>query len=122
MKASTRTRTGFAALAFTAALVAAVPTAGYAQREPGTPAAAAKASHPGPIVLRRDGSKAVPFVRSASPSPSVAVPSAAAPDGFDWGDAAIGAAGAMVVALLASGALVLTKRRRHAGVRPTVAA
>ena len=59
------------------------------------------------LVLRRDGSRAEPFV--AQVGPPAAVP---AGDGFDWGDAAIGAAGAYALILLASGAVVLIRRRR----------
>ena len=47
-------------------------------------------------VLRRDGSKAVPFV--ADLEPDIA---AAAGEGFDWGDAAIGAGLGATIALLA---------------------
>jgi hypothetical protein len=54
-------------------------------------------------VLRRDPSKAVPF-ESGRPTPSE--------DGFHWGDALIGAAGGYALIVLASGALVLIRRRR----------
>jgi hypothetical protein len=41
-------------------------------------------------------------------------PAPAAPqDGFDWGDAAIGAAGALALGLLATGAIVAVRRRSH---------
>ena len=61
----------------------------------------------GAPVLRRNGSVAEPFLAQVGP---LAAPPAA--DGFDWGDAAIGAAGAYVLILLASGAVVLIRRRR----------
>ncbi|MGH2960972.1 MAG: hypothetical protein ACRDL3_02085, partial [Solirubrobacterales bacterium] len=52
------------------------------------------------LTLRRDGSKAVPFVADLDPEP------AAAGDGFDWSDAAIGAGlGAAAVALAVAGAV-----------------
>lgn len=57
-------------------------------------------------VLRRDGSTAVPFAAEAGPQ------TASADEGFDWGDAIIGAGSAYGVILLASGALVLIRRRR----------
>jgi hypothetical protein len=34
-------------------------------------------------------------------------------DGFDWGDASIGAAGVFVVALLGAGSAVVLRRNRH---------
>jgi hypothetical protein len=81
-----------------------------AQSGPATPdraGAAIERTHRDQIVLRRDGSRAVPFV--AQVGPPAAVP---AEEGFDWGDAAIGAAGAYALILLASGAVVLIRRRR----------
>ena len=54
-------------------------------------------------VLHRDGSQAEPFVAEVGPT-------ADSPrTGFDWGDALIGAYGAIV---LATGAVVLIRRRR----------
>jgi uncharacterized iron-regulated membrane protein len=58
-------------------------------------------------VFRRDGSRAVPF--RAQVGPPAAVPTA---DGFDWGDALIGAAGAYALILLASGAVLVIRGRR----------
>ena len=56
------------------------------------------------VVLRRDGDRAVPFETA---------PIAAAAHGrFHWGDALVGAAGAYALIVLASGALVVTRRRR----------
>jgi hypothetical protein len=60
------------------------------------------------IVLHRDGSKAVPVVVPAPPAPS---------DGFDWGDAGVGA-GAGVAALLAAAAGAQFARRRHTARSP----
>jgi hypothetical protein len=91
------------------------------------------------LALRRDGSKAVPFVaqvrtQSGAGSPGVEPgqsslnaitgPPASEPtvvagspadtaDGFDWGDAALGAGAAMALASL-GGAAFLTVRRRTA--------
>jgi hypothetical protein len=67
-------------------------------------------------VLRRDGSKAAPFISDRDPSTA-----GTGSDGFDWGDAAIGAAGAVVAMLLASTARAAAQRRRRSGVHPTVA-
>jgi hypothetical protein len=64
------------------------------------------------FVLRRDGSKAVP----------VSVPEPAGPsDGFDWGDAGIGAA-AGVAALLAAAAGAHVARSRQATRRSPLSA
>jgi len=56
-------------------------------------------------ILHRDGSKAVPFV--ADLQPDIA---AAAGEGFDWGDAAVGAAAALGLVALAGAALALYSR------------
>jgi len=59
----------------------------------------------GAPALRRDGSKAVPFVADLEPD------IAAAPgEGFDWGDAAVGAAAALGLVALAGAALALYSR------------
>ena len=58
------------------------------------------------IVLRRDGSKAVPFEPYRNPTET----RAKAAEGFDWGDAGLGA-GALVVVLGAAGALSLRGRQ-----------
>jgi hypothetical protein len=59
-------------------------------------------------VLRRDGSKAEPFVAQVG---SETAPAAAA-DGFDWSDAAIGAGlGAAAAMLVMAGALAIRGRR-----------
>jgi hypothetical protein len=64
------------------------------------------------IVLRRDGDRSTPFV--AEVGSATAAPAAAAGDGFDWGDAAIGAGTSLLaVALVASGAGALGGRRRQ---------
>jgi hypothetical protein len=58
------------------------------------------------LVLHRDGSKAEPFVADVS-TPSVA---ATPGNGFDWGDALIGAGAAL--GIVALGGAGLTRRRR----------
>jgi hypothetical protein len=61
-------------------------------------------SHP---VLRRDGSKAVPFIAPVEPDAT-----AASGDGFDRGDAAIGAGlGAVAVLTVIGGARAVRVRR-----------
>jgi hypothetical protein len=59
----------------------------------------------GAPALRRDGSQAVPF--AAGLERNVAAPAA---DGFDWGDAAVGAAAAMGLVALAGVGLALRSR------------
>lgn len=57
--------------------------------------------------LRRDGSKAVPFVAPVEPDAT-----AASGDGFDWADAAIGAGlGAVAVLTVIGGARAVRVRR-----------
>jgi hypothetical protein len=63
------------------------------------------------IVVRRDGSKAVdvPAVAPASTSENTA-------DGFDLGDAGVGAAGMLALALGVAAAVSLRGRRHSMGV------
>jgi hypothetical protein len=58
------------------------------------------------FILRRDGAKAVPFVREAEP--------VAREQSFDWGDAALGA-GVSAVLLASVGAGLARLRRRDLG-------
>jgi hypothetical protein len=55
--------------------------------------------------------------RSAAQSPSVMVVKLPAPShpggGLDWGDAGIGASGALIVLTLSAGGAVAVQRRRH---------
>ena len=60
----------------------------------------------GASVLRRDGSQAAPFVAEIGPTAN------SPGTGFDWGDALIGAGVAYAAILLATGAVVLIRRRR----------
>ena len=57
-------------------------------------------------VLHRDGSQAEPFVAEIGPTAN------SPGTGFDWGDALIGAGVAYAAILLATGAVVLIRRRR----------
>jgi hypothetical protein len=58
------------------------------------------------VGLHRDSSQAEPFVANVGPEPTTA-----AGDGFDWGDAAIGAGGVVLVACLAMFAAGISGRR-----------
>lgn len=72
-----------------------------------------------PIDNAQNSPFAVGAKRSTSPLPSAIsreVPASAA-DGFDWGDAALGAGATM--ALVALGGTVLLTVRRHPGVSPS---
>jgi hypothetical protein len=63
------------------------------------------------VVVRRDGSAAVPFVADVGSE----APTGAAGSGFDWGDAAIGAGGALgIIALLGAAGLAIRSRRHVA--------
>jgi len=111
-----------------AAIVSVAPAAAQNGGAPGPDSAstAAARTQGDQITLRRDGDRAVPFdpvvgapiLRRngsiAEPFLAQVGPPAAPPavDGFDWGDAAVGAVGAYVLILLASGAVVLIRRRR----------
>jgi hypothetical protein len=53
----------------------------------------------GDVMLHRDGSKADPFVADLAPT------GAAAADGFDWGDAAVGVGAGMIVSVLGFAAI-----------------
>jgi hypothetical protein len=65
------------------------------------------------VVLRRDGSKAEPFVANVGGSSTAST--AAADDGFAWGDAAIGAGATLgLIALAGGSALALRKRGAYA--------
>ena len=104
--------------ACTVAAVAA-PASGQTLRRDGSKAVSfvadvSKAAGPGGLLLRRDGSKAVPFV--VNPGADVG-PTAA--DGFDWGDAAVGAAAAIGLVALGGAGLALRGRRapRRASLR-----
>jgi hypothetical protein len=66
------------------------------------------------VVLRRDGSKAEPFVANVGGS-STASTAATADDGFAWDDAAIGAGATLgLIALAGGSALALRKRGGYA--------
>jgi hypothetical protein len=65
------------------------------------------------VVLRRDGSRAVPFVADVGPE---ATPTS---DGLDWGDAGIGATAMLALAAIVAGAgLVLGRRPRRSHTPP----
>ena len=108
MKTRKRTR-ALTALLVAGALIPAAPNV-YAPFDDGAEATQKHDSEG--IALRRDGDRSAPFVAEVSPE---ATPTATATgDGFDWGDAAIGAgASLLIVALVASGAGAVGGRRRQ---------
>ena len=68
----------------------------------------------GAIVLHRDGSEATPFVAevgTGSTSTQTSTPTVSS-DGFDWGDAGIGAGAALLATALAVGASSALSGRR----------
>jgi hypothetical protein len=118
MNTSKRTRIAIAVLA--AAVIAPVAPAAANQYapfvDPPPPAhqgeGATQQNGPEAVVLRRDGDRSTKFVAEASPEATK--PAGGSGDGFDWGDAAIGAgAGLLAVALVASGTGAVTGRRRR---------
>ena len=66
------------------------------------------------ITLHRDGSKAAPFVADVSAT----APAADSGNGFDWGDAMIGAGGAIVLIAVVGAGGRTVRSRRH--VEPAV--
>ena len=68
------------------------------------------------IVVRRDGAAAVPFVAQVGPETTAPAPAA---DGFDWGDAAIGAGAGLVAASLAMLGSAAVGRRSQRSKPPT---
>lgn len=95
MSISNLTRAGAATLAMATALSPATAVAGGDD-----------------IVLRRDGSKAVPFQKTVEPAGT----DLRGAGGFDWGDAGVGAgAAALAAALAAAGAVSLRGARQRQG-------
>ena len=100
-------------------LCSATPAMGESGRSQAAADPAAAGSGPGKMI--RDGSNAVPF--DPNPVPNIG-PSASATErgGLDWGDAALATGSALSVMLLASGVVVLARRRGHPGAQSTVQA
>jgi hypothetical protein len=69
------------------------------------------------VAMRRDASQAVPFLASVGPTTT-----SASSDGFDWGDAAIGAASMLGLVAVGLGGLALLSRRRRADRVPVATA
>jgi MYXO-CTERM domain-containing protein len=107
MHMKTMTTTAVAVLA----VAAVTPAAAGAQSDATRPTDRAAFQERGDdqVVLRRDGDRAVPFV------PRVNSSSATKPDSFDWGDAAVGGAGAFGLMALAMAAGAAVHRRRRSG-------
>lgn len=72
----------------------------------------------GAIVLHRDGSEATPFVAEVGTG-STSTPTVSS-DGFDWGDAGIGAGAALLATALAVGASSALSGRRSIRSTKTV--
>jgi hypothetical protein len=118
MRTSIRTRVTATVLAGLATAGLAAPAIGYGDeltlRRDGSVAVpfVANPGHDGASqrvpVLRRDGSKAVPF------DPIIGRTTSAPADGFDWGDAGVGAALGGAAALVGIGAAAAVRGRRRA--------
>ena len=103
---------------FVATAFAPVATAGAHVNEPVIAAHYSSAisgnpSSGGTVVLRRDGSQATPVVANLNPEPTTSS------DGFDWGDAAIGAGAALLVTSLAMAGSSAVSGRRSRTPRTT---
>jgi hypothetical protein len=124
MRISRSMRAAGIALVTGVALVATAPTVGASPADSGATSASPTSASSGggdnsPIIIRREGP-----LGSIESTPAPVVPDlssssgAGASDGFDWGDAAIGAGAALSLVLLASGALLVTRRRGQAETQP----
>ena len=89
-----------------------VPTAQFnrdlATRTPTELGQAAPTGHSVTVAMRRDASQAEPFLASVGPTTT-----SASSDGFDWGDAAIGAAIMLGLVAVGLGGVALLSRRRR---------
>jgi hypothetical protein len=108
-----------------AAAVLALAAVGTPAATAGSPdAAVATTTRPAPATVysRQDKSIIPVSSRSTSADPSTeqaVVRIQAPPSGFDWGDAAIGAAGGFALSLIAvGGALVVSQRRGRGAITP----
>jgi hypothetical protein len=88
---------------------------GYVSANATTGALTGEPANESTAVLIRDGSQAVPFVANVGPDAAATAGDSA--DGFDWGDAALGA-GVAMAGLFGIGAAVLATRRRT-GLSPS---
>jgi hypothetical protein len=108
-----------------AAAVLALAAAGTPAATAGSPdAAVATATRPAPATVYSRQDKSIIPVSSRSTSADASTEQAVVriqtpPSGFDWGDAAIGAAGGLALALVAvGGALVVSQRRGRGAITP----
>jgi hypothetical protein len=110
----------------TAAAVLALAAVGTPAATAGSPdAAVATATRSAPATVYSRQDKSIIPVSSRSTSADGASTEQAVvriqtpPSGFDWGDAAIGAAGGLALSLIAvGGALVVSQRRGHRAITP----
>ena len=99
-------------------LIWAAPALGDGPPTHAQPSASAGGGDDGRIIIRRQGPLGSIESTPAAVLPSLSTSSAGAPDGFDWGDAAVGAGAALGVMALAAGAFALTARRGNRGTVP----
>jgi hypothetical protein len=66
------------------------------------------------VVVRRDGPQTAPF----EPRPTTSAPATSTGDGFNWGDAMIGAGVALGLAVVTRSMVGLVRRRTH--IEPSV--
>ena len=113
---TTRTRiTASIATGLIAAALVPAAAIGYTDFGSGTPSAGAGSDAIFAPKLPRDADAAVPFVANVSPEAPQQV-AAVGDDGFEWGDALIGAGAALAIGAIAlAGAGALSTRRRYSG-------
>jgi hypothetical protein len=111
----------------TAAVVLALAAVGTPAATAGSPdAAVATATRPAPAAVYSRQDKSIIPVSSRSTSADASTEQAVVrvqtpPSGFDWGDAAIGAAGGFALSLIAvGGALAVSQRRGRGAITPQV--
>lgn len=122
MKTSIWTRLIITVLALCVTAALATPASGQTLRRDGSKAVPFVAdvstqsgvSSSGPV-RRKDGSKAVPFVANVGTEAAPPTDTAAPTDGFDWGDGAIGAGLGAAAALLAGAGAYAVRRRPSFG-------
>jgi hypothetical protein len=78
----------------------------------------------GQLKYARQDKQLVPSSPSQAPVNAVppSAPAATPSEGFDWGDAGIGAAGGLVISVVGIGGALALSQRRTRGTRPTTVA
>lgn len=82
------------------------------------------ASPADPLKYARQDKQLVPSSPSQAPVKAVppSAPAATPGEGFDWGDAGIGAAGGLVISVIGIGGALALSQRRTRGTRPAAVA